>query len=89
MSEMPEIVQVEVARTAERDELLEVLRGRGLDARPVDGDESPGIEIPCGGDAARLCDELLSDLEAWIAEAGLPLVPVRNDGAVLLRPPAP
>lgn len=84
---MADIVQVEVARTVERDELLELLRARGLDAKPVDGDELPGIQIPCGGESARLCDEILDDLETWVAEAGIPLVPVRRDDVVLLRPP--
>lgn len=85
---MTDIVQVEVARTVEHDELLEVLRARGLQARPVDEGELPGIEIPCGEGALRPCDEVIDDLETWIAEAKIPLVPVRHDGAVLLRPPA-
>ena len=84
---MTDTVQVEVARTIERDELLGVLKERGLEARAVDGDGMPGIEIPCGGEGERVCDEVLSELEAWIAESGLPLVPVNDNGAVFLRPP--
>lgn len=82
---MADTVQVEVARTIERDELLEVLRAHGLEAKPVEGDEL-GIEIPCD-DEGRLCDEVIADVEAFIAEAGLPLVPVRSNGAVFVRPP--
>ena len=84
---MAESVHVEVARTVERDELLEVLHARGLDARPVEGDEV-GIEIPCDTDAGRVCDDVVADVEALIAESGLPLVPVRANGAVFIRPPA-
>jgi hypothetical protein len=80
-------VQVEVARTIERDELLEVLRAHGLDARPSEGDEL-GIEISCETDEGDTCDEVIADVEAFIAAAGLPLVPVRTDGAVFVRPPA-
>lgn len=81
-------VQVEVARTVERDALLAVLKEHGLEARAVDGEEMPGIEIPCGGEAGRGCDEVLAEVEAWIADSGLPLVPVKSNGAVLLRPPS-
>jgi hypothetical protein len=84
---MADTVQVEVARTVERDELLEVLRAHGLDARPIEGDEL-GIEIPCEADEGRICDEVIADVEEFIAEAGLPLVPVRSNGAVFVRPPA-
>ncbi len=84
---MADTVQVEVARTVERDELLEVLRAHGLDAKPVEGD-ALGIEIPCNADEGQLCDDVIAEVEEFIAEAGLPLVPVRTNGAVFVRPPA-
>ena len=86
--ENAEIVHVEVARTAERDELLRALTERGLDAQPVDDDAMPAIEVPCGDDAERSCDEVLGEVEAWIAESGVPLVPEIAERAVFLRPPA-
>jgi hypothetical protein len=84
---MTDTVQVEVARRVERDELLEVLRAHGLDAQPIEGDEL-GIEIPCEADEGRVRDDLIADVEEFIAESGLPLVPVRANGAVFIRPPA-
>ena len=84
---MEETVHVEVARTVERDELVGVLRERGLEARPVGADDMPAIEIPCGEDAGRLCEEVVAELERWIAESGVDLVPLVGDGGVSLRPP--
>jgi hypothetical protein len=83
---MPDTVHVEVARTVERDELLKVLRGHGLDARALE--DGLSIEIPCAEGEGRLCDEVIADVEEFIAASGLPLVPLRSDGAVLVRPPA-
>ena len=86
--ENAETVHVEVARTAERDELLRALTQRGLDAHSVDDDAMPAIEVPCGDDADRSCEEVLGEVEAWIAESGVPLVPELAERAVFLRPPA-
>jgi hypothetical protein len=84
---MPDAIEVEVARAIDRDELLEALRQRGFKAQPADHDGAPGLEVPCGQDAGRTCDELVGELEAWIGESGLPLVPERLDDRVVLRPP--
>lgn len=75
-------VRLETARTIDRDELAEALRQRGLEAKPLDGDETPGLEVRCDG-----CDDVLARIEAWLAESELPLVPIVADGRVLLRPP--
>jgi hypothetical protein len=75
-------VRLETARTIDRDELIEALRQRGLEAKPLDGDETPGLEVRCDG-----CDDVLGQIEAWLVESELPLVPLVVDGRVLLRPP--
>ena len=86
--ENAETVHVEVAHTAERDELLRALNERGLDAHSVDDDAMPAIEVRCGDGADRSCEEVLGEVQAWIAESGVPLVPELAERAVFLRPPA-
>jgi hypothetical protein len=86
---MGDTVEVEVPRIPERDELLKSLAERGIEASPIEADDHLGIEIPCGDDTNSACDEIVRQLESWIADAGLALVPVKADGHVYLRPPAP
>jgi hypothetical protein len=81
-------IEVDVPTIPERDELMRALEARGLSPKPVDAHDHIGIEIPCGDDAGA-CDEVISQLESWLGETGLPLVPVKDDGRVYLRPPAP
>ena len=82
---MPESITVEVPRPEERDALLTALRERGFDVRET---EAQVLEIPCGPDGQRrLCDEIVGELETWIAEAGIPFVPERLEDRVVLRPP--
>jgi hypothetical protein len=71
-------VHVEAPRIPDRDELVVALRRDGFDARPVD---ELGIEVDRDGD-------VLGDLESWIAETGIPLVPQATPGTIFLRPPA-
>ncbi|MBD0348956.1 MAG: hypothetical protein ICV59_07375 [Thermoleophilia bacterium] len=85
---MPDRVQVEMPRVVERDRVLEALRQRGHEARPLDDDQNVALEVPCGGESAAACSELLAELEALVGELDVPLVPVLGDGAVFLRPPA-
>ena len=85
---MGEGIDVEVARVVDGEALLEVLRARGVEAEPLDDGDRLGFRIPCGEEGAeRLCDDVLAQVEALVAEAGLPLVPQRGDGFVFLRPP--
>jgi hypothetical protein len=65
-------------RTPDRDELVAALKKDGFDAHPV-GDL--GIEVRGAGD-------LLADLETWIAESGVPVVPQPTEDTIFLRPPA-
>jgi hypothetical protein len=71
-------VHVEVPRTPDRDELVVALQKDGFDAHPVD---DLGIEVRGDGD-------LLADLETWIAESGVPVVPQPTEDTIFLRPPA-
>ncbi len=84
---MGNTVEVELPRLPERDELLHALEAQGIDARAVDADDHIGIEVPCGEDADRTCDEIVHQLDAWVSATGLPLVPVKANGHVYLRPP--
>ena len=71
-------VHVEAPRTPDRDELVAALKNDGFDARPVN---DLGIEVTGDGD-------LLADLETWIAESGVPLIPDPSGDTIYLRPPA-
>jgi hypothetical protein len=85
---MADEIELQVARVVDREALLEMLRARGVEAEPLDGDEVLGVRIPCGdGDSERACDELLARLEVLVANTELPFVPQRGDGFVFLRPP--
>ncbi len=85
---MSETIELQVARAVDRDALLEVLRGRGIEVEPLEDDDALGFRIPCAdGDSDRACGELLAQLESLVADTGLPLVPQRGDGFVFLRPP--
>jgi hypothetical protein len=82
-------IEVDVPTIPERDELMQALEARGLSPKPVDADDHIGIEIPCDDADKEACDEVISQLESWLGESGLPLVLVKDDGHVYLRPPAP
>jgi hypothetical protein len=85
---MADSIEVELVRVVDRDQVLETLRAYGFDARRTDHDGAPALEVRCGPDWDRACDEIVAELESWIAERGIPLVPERIDDRVLLRPPA-
>jgi hypothetical protein len=72
--------QVEVARLPERAQLIAALQAHGLTARPLG---EAGIEVSCED-----CESLLHELDGWIAERDLPLVPFRADDHIFLRPPS-
>ena len=78
-------VEIEAARIPDRDRLLELLQGNGLEARAVD---EVVIEVLCGdADSGRACDELLASVEAVIMDLGAPFVPIKHEGVIYIRPP--
>jgi hypothetical protein len=83
-------MSVRVAWTGvDRDELMSALERRGLEPKVVDEAGESVIEIPCAeSDVARLCDDVMAEVESLLAELELPLVPERNEDRVFLRPPA-
>ena len=84
---MSDAIEVDVARVADRDRVAATLRERGFDVRTVDENGRIGIEVPCAENTGRRCDEIVGELEAWIAESGIPLVPEQLEDRVFLRPP--
>jgi hypothetical protein len=83
------MVEVEVARIVDRDHLLEALAQRGVEAHAVEEDDRLTVEVPCpDGEHEELCDDLVAELESWVMAEGIPLVPVRTDDSIFLRPPA-
>jgi hypothetical protein len=74
------MIRVEVARLPEQADLVTALQASGFPARAV-GDV--GVEVTCED-----CRELMQQLEDWIAERDLALVPVRAGDTILLHPPS-
>jgi hypothetical protein len=78
-------LHVEAARIPDRDRLLELLRGAGLEARAED---EVGIEVPCGeGQEGPACDDLFASVESVIFDLGAPFVPIKHEGVIYIRPP--
>jgi hypothetical protein len=73
-------INVQTARTVDRQTVLDLLAKRGLEAKPGDGDLT--VEVRCDN-----CADLLVELEALVRQAELPLIPVEDDGRIFLRPP--
>ena len=69
-------------------QLIETLAEHGVEATTVDESGAVAVEVPCGKSADRDCGQLLSEIEGWLAEEGLPFVPEEQDGRILIRPPA-
>jgi hypothetical protein len=79
-------IQVEVARTIDLDRLVETLGERGFEPRVLHEDGRLGVEVLCG-EEPDACHELYHELETWIADQGLPLVPIELESSIVLRPP--
>ena len=84
---MTDSVHVEVARADERDRLLEALRSRGLEAEARDEDGRLVIEVPCRDETESGCDDVFREIDTWLAESDVPLVPERAERSIFLRPP--
>jgi hypothetical protein len=85
---MADAIEVEVAREADLEAVKALLQERGFEPEETEHEGHVALEVRCDGDSDRACSDITSDLEAVVAEAGLPLVPVRAEGRVFLRPPA-
>ena len=68
--------------------VVDALTENGIESLEVEEEGYVLVEVPCGKDDERDCQELIGDIEALLAERGLPFVPQEVDGRVLIRPPA-
>lgn len=68
--------------------VVETLSEHGIEALEVQEGGYVSVEVPCGEGDDRDCQELIADIESWLAERGLPFVPEEVDGRVVIRPPA-
>lgn len=68
--------------------VVDTLSEHGIEALAVEEDGYVSVEVPCGDGDGRDCQELIADIESWLAERGLPFVPEEVDGRVVIRPPA-
>ena len=69
-------------------QLLETLSDHGVVATSVEENGVVAVEVPCDDDGKQDCSELISQIEGWLAQRGLPFVPEEQDGRILIRPPA-
>lgn len=76
-------VHVEAARIPDRDRLLDLLRGAGLDARPVDEVE---IEVHASG-SDEITDSVYAHVEELVMSVGSTFVPIKHEGVIYVRPP--
>jgi glycine cleavage system protein P-like pyridoxal-binding family len=70
------------------EQLITTLSHHGVEATTVEESGVVAVEVPCDKDGNRDCAELLSQIEGWLAEQGLPFVPEEQEGRILIRPPA-
>jgi hypothetical protein len=68
--------------------LVETLSKHGVEATTVEESGVVAVEVPCDEETSADCAELLSQIEGWLEEEGLPFVPEEQDGRILIRPPA-
>ena len=66
--------------------VVDTLKEHGIES--VEEDGYVRVEVPCNEGDERDCHELIVDIEAWLAENGLPFVAEEVDGRVVIRPPA-
>ncbi len=66
---------------------MEVLAAHGVEAAASE-DGYVSVEVPCGEDDQRDCQELMADIEALLTEENLPFVPEEIEGRIVIRPPA-
>jgi hypothetical protein len=66
--------------------VVDTLKEHGIES--VEEDGYVRVEVPCSDGDERDCHELIVDIEAWLAENGLPFVAEEVDGRVVIRPPA-
>ncbi len=78
-------IEVDLVRLVDGDGLREMLEANGFGCEVHDDGDRLCCRVTEDGDAPEEFGELL---ETWIAERGLPLIPLRlGDGHYLLRPP--
>ena len=66
--------------------VVDMLKEHGIES--VEEDGYVLVEVPSSEGDKRDFHELIVDIEAWLAENGLPFVAEEVDGRVLIRPPA-
>ena len=80
--DMSSTIEVAAARIPDRDRMVELLQGHGLDARPHD---EVGIEVHTPGDGGT--DEVFEEVEALIMNLGATMIPQKHEGVIYIRPP--
>ena len=87
---VPTTIRVEFPCAIDTPALREALEAQGLATQVVGEDDVCGLEVGYSVDERdRLFSDVAHAVEGWLAERGMPLVPMRGvDGDCVLRPPA-
>jgi hypothetical protein len=67
--------------------VVEALTEHGVEST-ANEDGFVSVDVPCGKDEERDCQELLAEIEALLTEKNLPFVPEEIEGRIVIRPPA-
>ena len=66
--------------------VVDTLKEHGIES--VEEEGYVRVEVPCTDGDERDSHELIVEIEAWLADKGLPFVAQEVDGVVVIRPPA-
>ena len=66
--------------------VVDTLKEHGIESSEAEEDGYVLVQVP--SDEERDSHELILDIEAWLAEKGLPFVAQEVDGTIVIRPPA-
>ena len=68
--------------------VVDTLKEHGIESLEVEEDGYVCVEVPGSDGDEPDRHELIVDIEAWLAEKGLPFVAQEVDGKIVIRPPA-
>ncbi|HEX7254604.1 MAG TPA: hypothetical protein VF236_01630 [Gaiellaceae bacterium] len=68
--------------------VVDALTEHGIESFEVEEEGYVLVDVPCGEGDTRDCHELIVEIEAGLADRGLPFVPEEVEGRILIRPPA-
>ena len=85
---MAETIHIDVPRRGIGSDLTEALAAHGLHAEVVETEERCALQVRFASEeTARLLDDAVHAIEAYLSDRMLPLVVQRANGGAVVRPP--